>query len=91
VTPGLVSALFVGAALFAFGLLAAARQRDALAAIGGVAVMLGGAGVELVAGTRFAAATHDSLGGQELAVLLAVVALAVTVLGVGLATREPAR
>jgi hypothetical protein len=97
----LVSVLVVAAALVGAGALAAAWRRDALAALAGVPLMLGGAGVAFVGVTRFAARAGAAVEtpspivvrvsgppvGQEIAVLAAIVALAFVAVGVGVATR----
>ncbi len=97
----LVSVLFVAAALVAAGVFAAAWRRDAMAALAGVPLMLGGAGLALVGVTRFAARANAAVItpspivvhvsgpplGQEAAVLAAIVALALVALGVGVASR----
>jgi NADH:ubiquinone oxidoreductase subunit K len=97
----LVSVLFVSAALVAAGAFSAAWRRDAMAALAGVPLMLGGAGVALVGVTRFAARASAAVQtpspivvgvsgppiGQEAAVLIAIVALALVALGVGISTR----
>jgi hypothetical protein len=89
----LVSVLFVAAALVAAGAFIAAWKRDLTAALGGVPLLFAGAGVAFVGATRFAVGSISSLlqppiVGQEVAVLLSVVALAAVALGVGLAGRE---
>ena len=97
----LVSVLFVAAALVAAGAFAAAWRRDAMAALAGVPLMLGGAGLALVGVTRFAARANAAVEspspivvhvsgpplGQEAAVLVAIVALGLVALGVGLGSR----
>ena len=97
----LVSVLFVAAALIAVGAFAAAWRRDAIAALAGIPLMMGGAGLALAGVTRFAARAGAAVQtpspivvrvsgpplGQEAAVLIAIVALALVALGVGVATR----
>jgi NADH:ubiquinone oxidoreductase subunit K len=98
----LVAALFVAAGLLAAGAFVAAWRRDAIAALAGIPIMFAGAGVAFVAVARFSAraapavqspSTHVVVGvsgpplGQEAAVLFAVAALALVVLGVALAAR----
>jgi len=97
----LVAVLFVAAGLVAAGAFAAAWRRDAMAALAGVPLMLGGAGVALVGVTRFAARANAAVQtpspvvvnvsgpplGQEAAVLVALAALALVAIGVGLASR----
>jgi NADH:ubiquinone oxidoreductase subunit K len=97
----LVSVLFVSAGLVAAGAFAAAWRRDAVAALAGIPLMLGGAGLALVGVTRFAARANAAVEtpspiviqvsgpplGQEAAVLAAIVALALVALGVGVASR----
>lgn len=88
---GIVSVLFVAAALVGSGALVAVWRRDLAAALAGVPLMFAGAGVAFVGVSRFAAQTNEPLFGQELAVLLAVVALAAVALGLALAGRETSR
>lgn len=97
----LVTVLFVSVALVAAGAFTAAWRRDAMAALAGIPLMLGGAGVALVGVTRFAARASAAVQtpspvvvgvsgpplGQEAAVLLALAALALVAIGVGVATR----
>jgi len=97
----LVSVFFIAAALVAAGAFATAWRRDAIAALAGVPLMLGGAGLALVGVTRFAARANAAVEtpspivvhvsgpplGQEAAVLAAIVALALVALGVGLGSR----
>lgn len=90
-TLGLVSVMFVAAALVAVGAFAAAWRRDLTAALAGVPLMFGGAGVAFAGVARFSAAGGLELIGQEVAVLLAVVALGLVALGVAIAGREGAR
>ena len=61
------------------------------AALGGIPLILGGAGVAFVGVARFAAAGGPHLFGQEFAVLLAIAAIALLALGLGIAGREGAR
>jgi NADH:ubiquinone oxidoreductase subunit K len=91
VTVTLVSVLFVAAGLVAIGALAVTWRRDLTAALAGIPVMFGGAGVAFMGVARFSAAGGPELIGQEVAVLLAVAALALVVLGVGVAGREGTR
>jgi NADH:ubiquinone oxidoreductase subunit K len=88
---GLVSVLFVASALVAVGAFTAAWRRDLTAALGGLPLMFGGAGVAFAGVARFAAAAGEPILGQGVAVLLAIVALAAVALGVGLAGRETSR
>jgi NADH:ubiquinone oxidoreductase subunit K len=90
-TAGLVSVLFVCAALVAAGAFIAAWRRDLAAALAGVPLMFGGAGAAFVAVSRFAARSGPPALGQEAAVLIAVAALAAVALGVALAGREGSR
>src|SRR6266851_2735714 len=67
-------------------------ERQLTAAIGALPVMFAGAGIAFAGVARFsAAASGPPLIGQEMAVLLAIVALAAVALGVGLAGRESSR
>ncbi len=90
-SAGLVAVLFVAAALVAVGVFTAAWRRDVTAALGGIPLILGGAGVAFAGVARFAAAGGPHLFGQEFAVLLAIGAIALLALGLGIAGREGAR
>ncbi len=90
-TVTLVSVLFVSAALTALGAFIAAWRRDLTAALTGLPVMFAGAGTAFVGVARFGAASGAPLLGQEMAVVLAIAALAAVALGVGLAGRESPR
>jgi hypothetical protein len=85
-TVTLVSVLFVAAGLTALGAFIAAWKRELTAALTGLPVMFAGAGV-----ARFGATSGAPLLGQEVAVLLAIAALAAVGLGIGLAGRESSR
>jgi multisubunit Na+/H+ antiporter MnhC subunit len=87
----LVAVLFVAAALVATGVFIAAWKRDLTAALTGLPLIFGGAGVAFAGATRFAAAGGPPLFGQEMAALLAVAALALVTLGVGIAGRGTPR
>jgi multisubunit Na+/H+ antiporter MnhC subunit len=87
----LVAVLFVAAALVATGVFVAAWKRDLTAALTGLPLIFGGAGVAFAGATRFAAAGGPPLFGQEMAALLAVAALALVTLGVGIAGRGTPR
>jgi NADH:ubiquinone oxidoreductase subunit K len=91
VSAGLVGVLFVAAALVAAGAFATTWRRDMTSALAGIPVMFGGAGVAFVGVARFAAAPGPQLLGQEVAVLVAVAALALVALGIGIAGREGTR
>jgi len=91
VTVGLVAVFFVAGALIAIGAFAAVWRRDASAAVAGIPVMFAGAGIAFVGVARFAAAGGAHLLGQEFAVLLAIAALALVALGLGIAGREGTR
>lgn len=90
-TVTLVSILFVAAALTAIGAFIAAWKRELTAALTGLPVMLAGAGIAFAGVARFSAASGPELVGQEMAVLLAIAALAAIGLGLGLAGRESSR
>ena len=77
--------------MVAAGAFVAVWRRDLSAAIGGIPLMLGGAGVAFAGVARFAAATGPPMLGQGIAVLLALAALAAVALGVGIASRETSR
>ena len=87
-SAGLVSVLFVAAALVAVGAFVAAWKRDLTAALSGLPLMFGGAGVAFAGASRFAAASGSPVVGQEVAALLAVSALALVALGVGITGRR---
>jgi NADH:ubiquinone oxidoreductase subunit K len=91
VSVGLVSVLFVAAGLVAGGAFAAAWRRDLTAALAGVPLMFAGAGVAFAGVSRFAATGGPQLFGQEVAVLLAVAAVSLVALGLGIAGREASR
>ena len=88
---GLVTVLFVAAALIATGAFVAAWKQDVVAALAGLPVMFAGAGVAFVGVSRFASGDAAQLVGQEAAVLLALLALCSTALGVAIAGREAPR
>ena len=87
----LVAVFFVAAGVIAVGVFAAAWRRDLSGAVASIPVMLAGAGVAFVGVARFAAAGGQHLLGQELAVLLAIAAVSLLALGLGIAGREGAR
>lgn len=90
-TVGLVTVMFVAAGLVAIGAFAATWRRDLTAALAGIPLMFGGAGTAFAGVARFSAAGGRELIGQEVVVLLAVAALALVALGVGIAGREGTR
>ena len=87
-TFGLVAVFFVGAALAAVGAFAAAWRRDLTAAVAGIPLMFAGAGVAFAGVSRFAAEGGSQVFGQGFSVLLAIAALALVALGIGIAGRE---
>lgn len=87
----LVTVMFVAAGLVATGAFAAVWRRDLTAALAGVPLMLAGAGIAFVGIARFAAVGGPHVFGQEFAALLAVAAVALVVLGLGIAGREGSR
>ena len=87
----LVTVLFVAAALIAIGAFVAAWKQDVVAALTGLPVMFAGAGTAFVGVSRFAAGDAAALVGQEVAVLLTLLALSSTALGVAIAGREAPR
>jgi len=91
VTVGPVAVMFVAAALVAVGAFTATWRRDLTAALAGLPLLFGGAGVAFAGVARFSAAGGPELIGQEVMVLLAVAALALVALGIGIAGREGAR
>jgi NADH:ubiquinone oxidoreductase subunit K len=90
-TVDLVSVLFVAAGLTALGAFIAAWRRDLTSALAGLPVMFAGAGTAFVGVARFGARSGAPFLGQEVAVLLAIAALAAIGLGIGLAGRETPR
>jgi hypothetical protein len=91
VSVGLVAVMFVAVALVAVGAFVATWKRDLTAALAGIPLMFGGAGIAFAGVSRFVAAGSAPLAGQEMAALLAVAALALVALGVGIAGRESSR
>jgi len=87
----LVAVFFVAAAMIAIGTFAAVWRKDAGAALAAIPLLFAGAGVAFAGVARFAAAGGSPLIGQELAVLLAVAAVALVALGTGIAGREGTR
>ena len=87
-SAGIVHFLFVGAFLFAAGAFLVARRPSYGGALAGVPLLLGGAGLDLTATSRFAASSADPVGGQELAVVVAAFTLAFVALGAVLARLE---
>src|SRR5947207_3051839 len=69
----------------------AAWRRDLTAALAGCPLMFGGAAVALVGIARFSAAGGPHLFGQAFAGLLAISALALVALGIGISGREGSR
>lgn len=90
-TATLVSAFFVAAALAAAGIFTLAWRRDMTAALAGIPLIFGAAGIAFVGVARFAAAGGPHVFGQEFAVLLAVASVALVALGLGIAGREGSR
>ncbi len=88
---GLVAVMFVAVALVAVGAFVAAWKRDLTAALAGIPLMFGGAGIAFAGVSRFAAAGSSPLVGQEMAALLAIVAVALVALGIGIAGKEASR
>lgn len=90
-TASLVAVLFVAAALIGIGAFATVWRRDVSAGLAGVPLMLAGVGIAFVGVSRFAATGAHELAGQEMAILLAVISLALVALGISLAGREASR
>lgn len=88
---GTVHFLFVASALVAAGVLAVGYRRDLEAALAGVPLMLGGVAVGFVGVSRFAAARGDVFAGQEIAILAALAAFGLGLVGLGLIGREGLR
>jgi hypothetical protein len=87
----LFSILVVAGAMIAAGAFAAGWRRDLTAALCGIALIFGGAGVAFTGVARISAAGAPHLLGQEAAVLFGVATLALVALGVGIAGREGSR
>ncbi len=87
-TAGLVAVFFVACAMVAVGVFGAAWRRDVSAAVATIPLMFAGAGIAFAGVARFAAAGGTHLLGQEFAVLLAIAAVALVALGLGIAGRE---
>lgn len=81
----MTAVLFIAAALFATGLLAAAWRRDLAGALAGLPAMGAGAAIAAAGASRFAPSNQTPASGQELAVLVAVATLALVVVGSALA------
>ncbi|HXM71988.1 MAG TPA: hypothetical protein VN940_02035 [Candidatus Dormibacteraeota bacterium] len=90
-SAGLVAVLFVAVALVAVGAFIAVWKRDLTAALAGLPLMFGGAGVAFAGVSRFAAPGGPPALGQGVSALLAVAALALVALGVGIAGRGTSR
>ena len=88
---GIVHILFVGAFLFAAGTFLVARRPSYGATLAGVVLLLSGAGLDLVATSRFAASSRDQIAGQEFAIVVAAFSVAFVAIGVMLAQRETPR
>ncbi len=80
-TVGLAHVVFVAAAVFCSGALAATYRRDLMSMLAAIPLMLGGAAILLAGVSRFAAIRADAVSGQEFAAVLGVVALALVLLG----------
>jgi len=90
-TATIVTALFVAAALAAIGVFTVAWRRDLTAALAGIPLIFGGAGIAFAGVARFAAAGGPHVFGQEFALLLAIASIALVALGLGIAGREGSR
>ncbi|HYM67415.1 MAG TPA: hypothetical protein VEW68_09005 [Patescibacteria group bacterium] len=90
-TVGLIATFFVAAALVAAGAFTAAWRRELTAALAGLPLMFGGAAVAFAGVARFSESGGPALYGQAVAALLAVSALALFALGIGIAGREGSR
>ncbi|HUE68453.1 MAG TPA: hypothetical protein VMP38_09750 [Candidatus Acidoferrum sp.] len=88
---GLVATFFVAAGLIATGAFAAVWRRDLTAALAAIPLMFAGIGVAFVGVARFGAVGGPQLFGQEFAVVLAIAAIALLALGLGIAGREAPR
>lgn len=90
-TVGLVAVMWVASALVAAGALVAAWRRDLTASLAAIPLIFGGAAVAFAGAARFSAAGGPPIFGQAVVVLIAVTALALVALGVGIAGREASR
>ena len=90
-TVDLIAVFIVAAGLIAVGVFAAAWRRDLTAALGAIPLMFAGAGIAFVGVARFAASGGPQLFGQEFAIMLAIAAVALVALGLGIAGREAPR
>ena len=90
-TIDLIAVFVVAAGLIAVGVFAAAWRRDLTAALGAIPLMFAGAGIAFVGVARFAASGGPQLFGQEFAMVLAIAAVALVALGLGIAGREAPR
>jgi NADH:ubiquinone oxidoreductase subunit K len=90
-SPGIVHFLFVGAFLFAAGAFLVARRSSYGAALAGIPLLFGGAGLDLTATSRFAASGQDPVAGQEFAIAVAVITFAFVAVGATLARLETPR
>jgi NADH:ubiquinone oxidoreductase subunit K len=88
---GIVQFLFVAAFLFGAGAFLVGRQHSFAAALAGVPLLLGGAGLALAATSRFAASSQDQVGGQEFAIAAAVMTVAFVGVGALVARQETPR
>jgi len=80
-TVNLAAVLVVGSAVFACGILAVVWRRPPTESLVAIPLLAAGAGICLAGVSRFAALRQDPLTGQEMAVLVSLVALAATLLG----------
>ena len=99
----LVAVLFVAAGMVSIGFFAVVWRRDHAAALYGIPLMFGGAGIAFAGVARFSARAAAAIQpansprivvgvsgpplGQEVAVLIAIAALAAVAIGVALASR----
>jgi hypothetical protein len=90
-SAGLIAVFFVAAAMVGVGAFVATWKRDLTAALAGLPLMFGGAGVAFAGAARFSAASDPRILGQGVAALLAVAVLALVALGVGIAGRGTSR
>jgi hypothetical protein len=80
-TVTLAAALVVGSAVSACGVLAIVWRRSPSESLVGIPLLAAGGAICLAGASRFAALRQDPLTGQEMAVLVSLVALAATLLG----------
>jgi hypothetical protein len=87
----LTACLVVGSALVASGALAVLWRRSLGESLVALPLLAAGGAICLAGASRFASLRQDPLAGQELAVMVTLVALAATLLGTGWLVRGAGR